>query len=295
MGGEKIAFLEEGHEVGGYRIESASGAYDGYAPVYKARRIGDRLAVSIAEFLPAKIAQRSGDYVDPAWGAEAAYDTERERFDAEAAALAGIDHANLLPTIARLRAGGTSYRVTARRRGSSLARILERAVLSQREIVEILDPLLGALEKVHGAGCLHTAITPDAILVRKDGTPLLAGTAGARTGYWRGLGNGAVLVPEAAPYRAPELSASDASIGPASDIYAFACVLHRAITGKAPQPCTERAREDQTVPSAARTEVRFRKEFLDAIDAGLALDPGRRPQSVAVWRRMLRPDRRRIR
>ncbi len=295
VGGDEITYLEEGHEIEGYRIESVIGPYDGYAPVYKARRIEDRLTVTIAEFLPQRIAQRTGAYVEPAWGADDAYDTERERFDAEAAALAAIDHLNLLPTIEWFRAGGTSYRVTARRSGSSLARILKNTALSQREIVEILGPLLGGLEALHGAGCLHMAITPDAILVRRDGTPLLTGMASARTGYWRDLGIEAIPPAGAAPYRAPEFSAKDAVYGSAGDIYAFACLLHRAITGQAPQEWRERLKEDQTVPTGARTPERFRDELLKAIDAGLALDAEKRPQSVAAWRSMLRPDRRYIR
>lgn len=295
MGGDAITYLEEGREVGGYRIESVIGAYDGYAPLYKARRIEDRLAVTIAEFLPARIAQRVGAYVEPAWGADDAYDTERERFDAEAAALAAIDHPNLLPVIERVRADGTSYRVTARLGGSSLARILKDTELSQREIVEILDPLLGGLEALHGAGCLHMAITPETVLVRRDGTPLLTDMAGARAGYWRGLGIETIPPSDAVPYRAPEFSAKDAAYGPAGDIYAFACLLHRAITGQDPQEWRDRAKEDQTVPTGARVSERFREALLKAIDAGLALDPAKRPQSVAAWRSMLRPARRRIR
>ena len=49
--GDGIVCLKEGSEVEGYRIESIIGPYDGYAPVYKARRIEDRRAVTIAEFL----------------------------------------------------------------------------------------------------------------------------------------------------------------------------------------------------------------------------------------------------
>jgi serine/threonine protein kinase len=295
VGGDEISYLEVGCEIEGYRIDRVVGPYDGYAPLYEGRRIADRLAVTIAEFLPRKIAQRTGAYVEPAWGADEDYDRERERFDAEAAALAAIDQPNLLPTIERFRAGGTSYRVTARRSASSLARILGKSVLGPREIVEILDPLLGALEALHDAGCLHMAITPDAILVRRDGTPLLTGMASARTGYWRGLGIEAIPPAEAVPYRAPEFSAKETEYGPAGDIYAFACLLHRALTGQDPQEWRARAKEDKTVPTEAHAPERFREELLKAIDEGLALDAESRPQSIAAWRSMLRPDRRRIR
>lgn len=295
MSGDGIGFLEEGTELEGYWIGSVIGPYDGYAPLYKARRIADRLSVTIAEFLPEKIAQRAGAYVEPTWGADDAYDVERERFDAEAAALAAIDHPNVMPTIERFRAGGTSYRVTARRSGSSLARILKDTALSQRETVEILDPLLGGLEALHDAGCLHMAITPEAIVVRRDGTPVLTGMAAAWTGYWRGLGIEAIPPAGAASYRAPEFSAKNAVYGPAGDIYAFACLLHWAITGQDPQVWSARVEEDRTVPSSALTPKPFRDELVAAIDAGLALDAGKRPQSVAAWRAMLRPERRRIR
>ena len=49
------------------------------------------------------------------------------------------------------------------------------------------------------------------------------------------------------------------------------------------------------LPTGARAPERFRDELLTAIDAGLALDAENRPQSIAAWRSMLRPDRRRIR
>jgi hypothetical protein len=69
--------------------------------------------------------------------------------------------------------------------------------------------------------------------------------------------------------------------GPWSDIYSLSAVAHSLITGDLPPPAMERIEHDGYQPLAQRGLKRYDADFLRAIDAGLALRPLDRPQSVA--------------
>jgi len=289
--------LPVGFAFRGYEIRGAP-ADDGYALHYPAARNGDRLAVTVAEFLPRGIARRAGQYVEPEYDRDDLFDEQRERFSREAQALTRVAHDNVLATLDLIRYEGTSYRVQARREGTTLAAVIGAdAALSQRELYQILDPLLDGLEAIHGAGQRHHAIAPGAVLFLPNGTLLWTGMAAARLDCARALmaeagatHEGSALAPD--PYRAPELDG--ASAGSAADIYGLAAVFHRLMTGRPPQTAAERAAGDTTLPTAEHTAERYNELFLGAVDAGLALDPAARPQTIADWRPLFRRERRKV-
>ncbi|ANY18469.1 membrane protein [Bordetella pseudohinzii] len=69
--------------------------------------------------------------------------------------------------------------------------------------------------------------------------------------------------------------------GPWSDIYSLSAVAHSLVTGDLPPPAMERIEHDGYLPLAQRGLKRYDADFLRAIDAGLALRPADRPQSVS--------------
>jgi len=69
--------------------------------------------------------------------------------------------------------------------------------------------------------------------------------------------------------------------GPWTDVYALCAVLYAAATGKAPPPAIARVVRDDMVPARTAGKGRYSQAFLAAIDAGLAVRPERRPQSMA--------------
>jgi serine/threonine protein kinase len=298
--------LPVGFAFRGYEIRGAP-ADDGFALYYPAARSGDRLPVTIAEFLPLGIARRTGQYVEPEYGREDLFDEARERFSREAKALAGIAHDNVLATLDLIRYEGTSYRVQARREGSTLAGVIGAdAALSQRELYQILDPLLDGLEAMHAAGVAHHAVSPEAVLFLPSGVLLWTDMSGARLACARaclaeggaaGAGKADVgalaLSPD--PYRAPELArAGRDEAGPRADIYGLAAVFYRLIAGRPPQTAAERAAGEQTLPAVDHAAGRYNEQFLSAVDVGLALDPAERPHSIADWRPMFRRARRKV-
>ncbi|HUT48296.1 MAG TPA: hypothetical protein VM325_03070 [Alphaproteobacteria bacterium] len=293
--------LPVGFAFRGYEIRGAP-ADDGYALYYPAARHGDRLAVTIAEFLPRGIARRTGQYVEPEFDREDLFDDQRERFSHEAQKLATVSHDNVLATFDLIRYEGTSYRVQARREGTTLAAMMGAdGTLSQRELYQILDPLLGGLEAIHGAGAVHHAIAPEAVLFLPSGALLWTDMSEARVSCAHAFaaevgagGTGEAKLPPD-PYRAPELlDADDGAPGPLADIYGLAALFYRLITGRPPQSADQRATDDQTLPTAEQAAGRYNEHFRGAVDAGLALDPAARPQSIDAWRAMFRRERRKV-
>jgi hypothetical protein len=72
--------------------------------------------------------------------------------------------------------------------------------------------------------------------------------------------------------------------GPWSDVYSLAAVLYAAAVGKAPGPSISRLVRDELVPAQVAARGRYSAGFLAAIDAGLAVRPEQRPQTLGEFR-----------
>ena len=89
-------------------------------------------------------------------------------------------------------------------------------------------------------------------------------------------------------YSAPELHFSDAKAhGPLCDIFSLAAVLYYLATGRHPINVIARGLGHTMPPAVAVPFQKFRPEFLEAIDRGLALDPERRPPTMKAFGEML--------
>lgn len=75
--------------------------------------------------------------------------------------------------------------------------------------------------------------------------------------------------------------------GPWSDIYALCAVMHALVIGSKPAPAPERRAEDTYEPLASLGPAKYSEDFLSVIDAGLAMAPADRPQTLADLAGML--------
>lgn len=75
--------------------------------------------------------------------------------------------------------------------------------------------------------------------------------------------------------------------GPWSDIYALCAVMHALVIGSKPAPAPERRAEDTYEPLASLGLAKYSDDFLSVIDAGLAMAPAERPQTLADLAGML--------
>ncbi len=223
----------------------------------------------------------AGDYQ---WGLD--------RFIEEAQTLARFDHRNIVRVYRYFRANNTGYMVLHFEEGQSLKSWLKGLGRAprQKEIDQLVTPLLDALEFIHKTEFLHRDIAPDNIIMRRDGSPVLIDFGSARGDIAQASRTVSALVkPGYSPYE--QYAENGKQQGPWTDIYALGATLYHAITGKRPPDAPSRIVKDEIVPAREAAISSYRSGFLAAIDRALMLDIEKRPQSVAEWRgALLAPD-----
>ena len=282
--------LEVGHRLGKYEVFDVL-AVDAEGIEYAALDHDAGKPVTVGEYFPQGLASRQqGGHVRPE--SVTAFDLGLRGFLARARALLPIDHPNLIPVRAHLRANGTGYLVTDPWEGTLLAEHVEsRGTLSEKEVLTILLPVLDALQEMHDAGLVHGRLWPDGIVVREDGSPLLAAhrAAGpAPSSSPHGSEALATLVSGSAPgYAALEQYSHAADTGPWTDVYTLGAAAYRCVTGKAPRDAPGRVLLAGAVRAELAEAGSCTPRTLVAIEAALAVRVVDRPASAADWRTML--------
>ena len=238
--------------TGRYEIERELGE-GGMATVYLAKDLkhGRRVAVKV---LKAELAAVVG----------------AERFLAEIQTTANLQNPHILPLFDSGQADSFLYYVMPSVEGETLADRMDREKqLPVDEAIYIASAVAGALQHAHDKGVIHRDIKPANILML-EGEPLVAdfgiaiavGAAGGSRLTATGLSVGTPY------YMSPEQATGDVAIGPASDIYALACVLYEMLIGEPPYPgSTAQAvlgRIIQGIPVSATTIRRAVPPHVDA-------------------------------
>ncbi len=83
-----------------------------------------------------------------------------------------------------------------------------------------------------------------------------------------------------APFELYTTDSAEWPRGPWTDIYALCAVMHSLVTGARPAPAPERRAVDPYEPLAVVGPPKYSQEFLAVIDAGLAMHPEDRPQTL---------------
>ena len=291
------AALPVGQALQEYVIEGLIGE-GGFGIVYLARDTRLDRVVALKEYMPTNLAQRGGDR-------SVAVRSERHRetfvlglrsFVNEAKLLASFDHPSLVKVYRFWEENGTAYMVMPFYEGPTLRQKLNELGQPPDEawLRALLAPMIDALELIHNDHCWHRDIAPDNILLLAPQKtqagpgpqlrPLLLDFGAAR----RVIGDvthnlTVILKPGYAPLEQYAESESMRQ-GPWTDVYALCAVLYCAVTGRAPVPSVSRVLSDEMVSAAQAGAGRYSQKFLAAIDAGLAVRPDARPQSMAALR-----------
>jgi len=283
--------LPQGFRVGRYEIDRLLGAGQ-VGATYLARDIGSGAPVAIKELILRGLALRADDGSIVPITAEDAEPFERcrEVFVDEARALAAIKHPNLVRTLDVFAANGTAYAVMEPIDGASLSELIQaHGALSAGDTGLVIDALLDALAAIHAAGRLHLEVTPMNILADLEGRPVLLGSARVQRAL--ALAKpvlGGVPVPRYAAFE--QYDTDDQSLGPWTDIYGLAATARRLVGDAVPEDAVARLNAatqgdaDPCPPLAALAPAGYAPAFLAALDAGFAVMPADRPQSIADWR-----------
>jgi serine/threonine protein kinase len=261
---------------------------DPFYAVYSAESTITGAKAGITEYYPADLVARapSGDVLLRSLELQDLFNLGRDRFMAEAKALASLSHPNLLHFDGIVSDHGTACALHAPEEGQSITNLIKSSSQppSQEEIDAALKELAPALELLHSRGLIHANITPDTILLRPD--PLLVRFGATRSFLAARMRKVNLAVTPG--YSAPELHFSDEKAhGPLCDVYSLAAVLYYVVTGRHPVNVIARGLGHTMPPAAALPSQRFRPQFLEAIDRGLELEPGRRPQNIKAFGEML--------
>ena len=264
----------------------------GFGVTYLARDMRFERDVAIKEYFPAEFAYRDGSTTirsSTRGSSQNFFEQGKRYFLDEARTLAKFRHEHIVRVLNLFEQFNTAYMVLEFEEGQSLKSWLRTLGHrpSQRELDDILVPLLGALEAVHAKGMFHRDIAPDNIIIRPGGKPVLIDFGAARH-FVREHSHtlGAIVKHGFSP---PEQYTLDTKLqGAWSDIYSLCATIYAALMGEPPEEASRRQLNDTLLPIEDHMDpaVRdlYRPSFLAALNVGLALKPRDRPNTIAAFR-----------
>src|SRR5438105_8911065 len=228
----------------------------GMGEVYRATRLADARPVAV-KVLSASLAAVP-DYV--------------RRFDREAAAMSQLDHPGIVRLLSRGRSGPYCWISMELIDGVSLRTHAFQARPSARALARLLAQVAHALAYAHARAVVHRDVTPDNVLVLRDGrTNMLDfGLAGLHAEGAEVLTQSNVAM-GTANYMAPEQRKDARRADHRADLYSFGVMAYELLTGELPlgrfQPVS------RLIPGLDRA--------WDALlDRCLEQDPAARPHSA---------------
>ena len=273
------------HLQGGkYKIIEKIGQ-GGFGIAYKAHQKLLDKTVCIKEFFYSDLCERKNDSSDVSIVSASSdkihlVNSLKKKFVKEAQRLAKFQHPNIVQVSDVFEENNTAYFVMEYLEGGSLEDKLKNGILTEKQTLDVILPVLDALETVHKVKLLHLDIKPMNIMFRKDKTPVLidfgiskymAADAGHTTTAPVGLSKG---------YAPLEQYGGDISdFSEATDIYSLCATTYRMVTGVVPpEPLQILA---NGIKSPHDFQPQLSEGFSDAIIKGMSIKASERPQRMS--------------
>ncbi len=244
---QKAPFLPLKTVVGGKYLIGKKVSSNGDGITYYGFDLEKKTPVTVRECFPKGEVTRSEDnYCLVNVGKAAAFIDAKAKFTKLWSALKEIKgFSALVPVIDVFEDLGTSYAVTEYVGESETLRDFllrnEQGYISWEEARILLMPVLSALGALHENGIIHGAVSPNSLVVDKDGKVKIIDFSiddvrKKGTHLEAELSDG---------YSAIEQYAEDGSLGSFTDVYGFSTVLYRVLVGSTPIDAVSRATNDK--------------------------------------------------
>ena len=268
-----------------YRIIKRLGQ-GGFAITYLAGDLQMEKEVVIKEFFPYTLASRDRESVavlPPAGELQIIYQKYRHDFLKEAKIQASLfEITGVVKVLGYFEENETVYEVMEYVDGITLRMFLEEhgELRDFSSVWKQMEPVLEAVAAIHERGYVHRDISPDNIMVQRDGRLKLMDFGASRMYQPDADRQKTMTVLIKDGFTPPEQYNAHGKQGPWTDIYALSAVLYYLLTGYTPESAMERrVRDTLFLPSEFGCEISPETE-IKLVSRGLALDPKERYQSV---------------
>ena len=275
--------LAPGTQIRDYTIVSVIGT-GGFSIVYKAIDNSLDRAVAIKEYFPGSFALRDNEgSVRPHSRDTAMFSKGIESFLNEGKLLAAFDHPALVRVYRCWEERGTAYLAMRLYAGTTLRDAVKAGDWHTDEatLAALLLPMCNALDLLHASNCYHRDVAPDNIMLVDGGAPVLLDFGAARKAIESTQVFTAILKPGYAPIE--QYGDGELKQGPWTDIYALAGVVYFTLAGNAPPTAISRMLKDAMPRPRDAFVGRLPEQWLDAIEAALAVKPELRPQTISEF------------
>lgn len=147
------------------------------------------------------------------------------------------------------------------------------------QVLRMMEPIMRSLAKVHESGLIHRDISPDNIMINKNGEMKLLDFGAARDISENGDKSLSILLKPG--YAPEEQYRTRGSQGPWTDVYAISATIYKCITGQTPIESMERLRNDDLIMPRA-LGVPVSESFESILKMGLAVYADKRFQNMGA-------------
>lgn len=274
--------------LGGKYIIGKAVSANSESITYSAYDVDRKTAVVIKEFLPERLANRADDgrSVAVIRNAQDTYYSLLNKFLDLWRNLARIrGFSALIPVIDIIEENNTAYAVTEYIESLSLREFLLRSktgYLNWEKAKVLFMPVLSLLSNLHQSGIIHYGISPDTLLIGRDGKLRLSGFSIPEARFER------TQIPAELfdGYTPIEQYGNSLESGEWSDVYSFCAVVYRSLVGSVPQDAISRSTSDKLIIPARYAEI-IPVYVINALMNGLQVDPQERTKDIETLREEL--------